>query len=91
MSKKSTEHEKFSNFNVVVFGGDGDLAFRKIYPALFHRMLDGQIDEHFNVIAITRKAPDEKAFQEKNWLNTTSITWIIWAVLFLEFLQPQFV
>ena len=65
MSKKSTEHEKFSNFNVVVFGGDGDLAFRKIYPALFHRMLDGQIDEHFNVIAITRKVPDEKAFQEK--------------------------
>lgn len=65
MSKKSSEQEKFSNFNVVVFGGDGDLAFRKIYPALFHRMLDGQIDEDFNVIAITRKEPDHDAFQTK--------------------------
>ncbi|MFM7388384.1 MAG: hypothetical protein ACKO5L_09510 [Bacteroidota bacterium] len=35
MAKKTKDTETFSQFNVVVFGGNGDLAFRKIYPALF--------------------------------------------------------
>ena len=50
MGKKQQDTEKFSKFNVIVFGGDGDLAFRKIYPAIFHRMLDGQIEDQFNVV-----------------------------------------
>ena len=29
----------------VIVGGTGDLALRKIFPALFHRFLDGQIPE----------------------------------------------
>lgn len=57
MAKKTKDTETFSQFNVVVFGGDGDLAFRKIYPALFHRMLDGQIEDRFNIVGITRKTP----------------------------------
>ncbi|NBO61001.1 MAG: hypothetical protein EBU82_08530 [Flavobacteriia bacterium] len=56
MAKKTKDTETFSNFNVVVFGGDGDLAFRKIYPAMFHRMLDGQINDQFNIVGITRKS-----------------------------------
>ena len=58
MAKKTKDTETFSNFNVVVFGGDGDLAFRKIYPAMFHRMLDGQINDQFNIVGITRKTPE---------------------------------
>jgi glucose-6-phosphate 1-dehydrogenase len=34
-------------FNIIVFGGDGDLAVRKIYPALFHRFVDNQLDVPF--------------------------------------------
>ena len=30
-------------FDYVVFGGTGDLATRKLLPALFHRDVDGQI------------------------------------------------
>jgi len=29
----------------IIVGGTGDLALRKIFPALFHRFLDGQIPE----------------------------------------------
>jgi len=45
---------KIRSFNTVIFGGDGDLAFRKIYPALFHRYVDNQINCDFNIYAITR-------------------------------------
>ena len=30
-------------FDIVIFGGFGDLALRKLLPALFHRMIDCQI------------------------------------------------
>ena len=41
-------------FNAVIFGGDGDLAIRKIYPALFHRFVDKQLNVDFNIYAVTR-------------------------------------
>ncbi len=41
---------KIKPFNTIVFGGDGDLAIRKIYPALFHRYVDNQIKCDFNIL-----------------------------------------
>lgn len=41
-------------FNAVIFGGDGDLAIRKIYPALFHRFVDKQLNVDFHIYAVTR-------------------------------------
>lgn len=38
----------------VIVGGTGDLALRKIFPALFHRFLDGQIPEDCALIAAAR-------------------------------------
>lgn len=32
-------------FDLVVFGATGDLARRKLIPALFHRMRDGQMPD----------------------------------------------
>ena len=63
--KPNYSTERFQSFNIVVFGGDGDLAIRKIYPALFHRDLDGQINIDYNIVGITRKNPDEKDFFDK--------------------------
>ncbi len=57
--------ENIIPFNIVVFGGDGDLAFRKIYPALFHRWTDGQVDKKFNIYAVTRKENSEEQFFTK--------------------------
>ena len=62
MAKKTKHTEKFEPFNIVVFGGDGDLALRKIYPALFHREMDGQFLTEYNIIAITRKEDHESIF-----------------------------
>jgi glucose-6-phosphate 1-dehydrogenase len=38
----------------VIVGGTGDLALRKIFPALFHRFLDGQIPDSCALIAAAR-------------------------------------
>jgi glucose-6-phosphate 1-dehydrogenase len=65
MNKKKNPIEKFEPFNIIVFGGGGDLAMRKIYPALFHRYLDGQFGDAFNIIAVTRKDKEDFPFQEE--------------------------
>ena len=51
---------KITPFNFIIFGGDGDLAYRKIYPALFHRFVDNQLKMEFNVCCITRTADNEE-------------------------------
>ena len=65
MNKKKNPIEKFEPFNIIVFGGGGDLAMRKIYPALFHRYLDGQFGDAFNIIAVTRKDKEDFPFQDE--------------------------
>ena len=49
----------------VIIGGTGDLALRKIFPALFYRYLDKQIDEHFRMFAVARKISTTDEFVEK--------------------------
>lgn len=41
-------------FSIVIFGGTGDLALRKILPALFHRWCDGQVPDTSRIIAVSR-------------------------------------
>jgi glucose-6-phosphate 1-dehydrogenase len=65
MAKKIKHKEQFLNFNLVVFGGTGDLALRKIYPALYQRYIDGQLNCKYNIIAITRKTDQEKHFRSQ--------------------------
>ena len=49
----------------VIIGGTGDLSLRKIFPALFYRYLDGQIDDEFRLVAAARKAISHEAFIAK--------------------------
>ncbi|WP_349357609.1 glucose-6-phosphate dehydrogenase [Stappia sp.] len=42
-------------FDLIVFGATGDLAHRKLLPALYHRDLDGQIPDDARVIACSRR------------------------------------
>lgn len=69
MSQTKNKHKKhteiFQPFNIIVFGGDGDLALRKIFPAIFHRDQDGQLLCPYNVIAITRRETEETKFSEE--------------------------
>jgi len=49
-------------FNMVIFGGDGDLALRKIFPALFHRYIDQQLNVDFHLFAVTRSTKKHTDF-----------------------------
>jgi len=49
----------------VVIGGTGDLALRKIFPALFHRFVDGQIPESCAIIAAARHVVMKDEFLAK--------------------------
>ncbi|MCA1403770.1 glucose-6-phosphate dehydrogenase [Ensifer sp. IC3342] len=43
-------------FDYVVFGGTGDLAERKLLPALYHRQIEGQFSEPTRIIGASRAA-----------------------------------
>ena len=50
-------------FDLVIFGGTGDLAVRKLLPALFHRFLDGQIPSNSRIIGIAREPLDDAGYR----------------------------
>ena len=41
-------------FDLIIFGGTGDLAMRKLLPALYHRDHDGQVTADSRIIAASR-------------------------------------
>jgi glucose-6-phosphate 1-dehydrogenase len=58
------EVKKIKPFYMVIFGGDGDLAKRKIIPALWHRYIDGQLNVPFEILAISRTVKNEKELKQ---------------------------
>ncbi|MEJ5217200.1 glucose-6-phosphate dehydrogenase [Cognatishimia sp. D5M38] len=51
-------------FDLVIFGGTGDLARRKILPGLFKRFCDGQMPVGSRIIAAARSELDLSGFQD---------------------------
>ena len=49
----------------IIVGGTGDLALRRIFPALFRRFLDGQIPESCALIAAARNSLLKKDFLDQ--------------------------
>jgi glucose-6-phosphate 1-dehydrogenase len=54
---------KVDPFDLVVFGGTGDLAHRKLFPALFHRDVDDQFSEPTRIIGVSRRQYSNEAFR----------------------------
>jgi glucose-6-phosphate 1-dehydrogenase len=52
MEKKMSTKKYVSD--IVIFGGHGDLSFRKLLPALYHLFHDGFIDKASNIILASR-------------------------------------
>lgn len=50
-------------FDYVVFGGTGDLARRKLLPALYYRYRDGQIPDGSRVLGVSRRDMSDDAFR----------------------------
>ena len=51
-------------FDIVIFGGTGDLSKRKLLPALFHRWLDGQIPPNSTIIGSARSELDDAGYRK---------------------------
>ena len=51
-------------FDLIVFGATGDLAQRKLIPALFRRDEQGQIPDDARIIGTSRRAMSDKEFRE---------------------------
>ncbi len=49
-------------FDLVVFGATGDLAQRKLLPALFHRDEQGQIPDRARIIGVSRRPMSREEF-----------------------------
>lgn len=49
----------------VVFGGTGDLAMRKLLPALYLRDVDGQLPDAFRVIGVSRSGLGTAGYRGK--------------------------
>jgi len=62
--KRKKINTEITPFNLVIFGGDGDLSKRKILPALFRRFEDKQIEDDFCIYCISRSIKNDLEFKE---------------------------
>ena len=51
-------------FDLVIFGGTGDLARRKIFPGLYRRFLSGQMPPEARIIGAARSEMTDDSFRE---------------------------
>ncbi|GGP23187.1 glucose-6-phosphate dehydrogenase [Silvimonas iriomotensis] len=52
-------------FDMVLFGGTGDLVMRKLLPALYHQHRDGNLPKNGRIICLGRSAADTAAYLDK--------------------------
>ncbi len=52
-------------FDLVIFGGTGDLALRKLLPGLLRRYADGQIPESSRILGVARDVQSDDSYREK--------------------------
>jgi glucose-6-phosphate 1-dehydrogenase len=53
------------DFDLVIFGGTGDLALRKLLPALWHRFADGQFGTASRILGVARDAMSDAQYRER--------------------------
>ena len=54
-----------SPFNLVIFGGDGDLSFRKLIPALYHAYVEGNLPNGSKIFLTCFSEETFKGFDER--------------------------
>jgi glucose-6-phosphate 1-dehydrogenase len=55
-------NKELNYFTLVIFGGDGDLAMRKIFPALYYRLKDGQVSPDSRILVVSRNDRSSESF-----------------------------
>jgi glucose-6-phosphate 1-dehydrogenase len=61
-ARSPSSHRPPPAFDLVLFGGTGDLAMRKILPALYRRFGDGLVAPGSRIIAVARSAHSRDAY-----------------------------
>ena len=51
--------------DILIVGGDGDLAYRKLYPALYHLDMDGCLSSCLRIVSVSRTALTAGGFSDK--------------------------
>lgn len=51
---------------LTIFGGDGDLTWRKLIPALFNLFLDGFIPEKFKILSVDMKDINQEEYNKRH-------------------------
>ena len=54
--------KQLQDFDLVLFGGTGDLAMRKLLPALFRRFVAGQFPAHARIVSVARTSIEREAY-----------------------------
>ena len=49
---------------IAIFGGSGDLTWRKLVPALYNLFLDGWLPERFAVLGVDRRSFDDAGYRD---------------------------
>jgi glucose-6-phosphate 1-dehydrogenase len=52
------------SFDLVIFGATGDLALRKLLPALYHRDVAGQLNDDVRLLAVARGAMGDAEYRD---------------------------
>jgi glucose-6-phosphate 1-dehydrogenase len=62
-------------FDLVIVGGTGDLARRKLLPALFHRFCDGQIPADSRIVGGARQEFSDEHYREqvRGWIEAHAV------------------
>jgi glucose-6-phosphate 1-dehydrogenase len=58
-------HAPLAPCDFVVFGGTGDLAVRKLLPALYQRLRDGQLPGDTRIVGTSRAGLDDAGYRDK--------------------------
>lgn len=59
------------NTDILIVGGDGDLALRKLYPAFYYLTLNGCMPANTHIYGMARSHNEQDAFLTKvnEWLK----------------------
>jgi glucose-6-phosphate 1-dehydrogenase len=68
-----------SGCNVIIIGGEGDLAFRKLYPAMWSLENEGLLADDVRIVCFGRGKFDAKSFVEEvmRWIEASEYTDVI--------------
>ena len=58
------DYKKLPPTVIFIFGGSGDLNFRKLNPALFNLFLDNAMHDHFSIVGIARSAYSDADYKK---------------------------